>query len=337
MKSVKRKFAWIGKSDALQRKAEKRKAGAPNPMMGLLETDSPRFAADFIDSYGGYEPDTPATEEEGDTVSFHRRKAARKLEGLSLPIALVSAIKSISLRRGHSAGAGAGPELVEENPLAVGYTIYQRTAGPSWPPISRPASVKHDQPPETVPDSPLFPRDDVFTLLSLSAERASRPSDISWMTEMFPTIQPPALISQIVKNEFRAMDLARLNPRSKRGQFAGGCSPRDYPTLQSLLVPLTIYFRVLQAWIAVSGDAEATRVVGEAALRYNMHILDLQGQYQWPAVVRYHMHFHERRRVDMERGDYSKWAVGDRELLHRLLGDQEHSWPEVRRPAVPIW
>ncbi|KAJ7139512.1 hypothetical protein C8R44DRAFT_535710, partial [Mycena epipterygia] len=135
----------------------------------------------------------------------------------------------------------------------------------------------------------------------------------------FPTIQQPNLILEIVRHEFKPMDLARLNPRRCWDQFEGGCSLKDYPSLQSLLLPLTMYFRVLQAWVSASGDAQATRVVGECALRYTAHLLDLVEQHPWPTVMQYHMQFHQKRRVDMDRGDYSQWGVGDRGLINRLL------------------
>jgi hypothetical protein len=159
------------------------------------------------------------------------------------------------------------------------------------------------------------------------------PSDMTWMTKMFPTIRQPALILKIVRNEFEPIQLARLSPRRCWDDFVGGCSSGDYPTLQSLLTPLSMYFRVLQAWVAASGDAEATRVVGESALRYTVHLLEFAETYPWPAVVQYHLQFHERRQRDMKRGDYSQWAVGDSELIHRVLVDQRN-FPGERRPLA---
>ncbi|KAF7340148.1 hypothetical protein MVEN_01933300 [Mycena venus] len=109
--------------------------------------------------------------------------------------------------------------------------------------------------------------------------------DMEWLHRMFPDISPTT-ITKIVEHEFKPMDLAKLNPRRWGETFEDGCSLRDYPSLHSLLVPICLYFSVLQAGIsAASGDAEMTRIVGEGGLRYAAHLVELEGLYQWPAVV----------------------------------------------------
>ncbi|KAJ6573949.1 hypothetical protein DFH09DRAFT_1456486 [Mycena vulgaris] len=161
--------------------------------------------------------------------------------------------------------------------------------------------------------------------------------DMTWINKLFPTILQPALIRSIVLNKLPGIDLARLNPRRSWEGFEKGCSLRDYPTVQSLVMPLSVYFRVLQTWVAKAGDPQATRVVGEAYMRYNAHLLELSETYQWPAVVEYHMQFHEKRRIDMTKGDYGNWAVGDRELINRLLVSREQNSPTKGRPGVISW
>ncbi|KAJ7785696.1 hypothetical protein B0H16DRAFT_1294204 [Mycena metata] len=135
---------------------------------------------------------------------------------------------------------------------------------------------------------------------------------------MFATV-PPATVSQIMRHDFDPMDLVKLNPRRCWDAFEKGGALRDYPSLHSLLVPLCLYFSVLQAACAASGHAEATRIVGEAGLRYTAHLVELEEAFQWSAVVQYHMQFHNKRRQDMAIGDFSQWAFGDRELMNRLL------------------
>ncbi|KAJ6569575.1 hypothetical protein B0H19DRAFT_699470 [Mycena capillaripes] len=159
--------------------------------------------------------------------------------------------------------------------------------------------------------------------------------NMSSLHKMFATI-PPATITKIVGHEFKPMDLATLNPRRCWDKFDGGCSLRDYPSLQSLLVPVCLYFSVLQAGVsAMSGDSEATRVVGESGLRYIAHLVELEELYQWPAVVQYHMQFHNKRRQDMVHDDYSHWAVGDRELINRLLVGRQRGRHGGKQLGVP--
>ncbi|KAJ7674456.1 hypothetical protein B0H17DRAFT_1082091 [Mycena rosella] len=246
------------------------------------------------------EPDSPITAEQ--IIGYYGRVTAE-------PADSDSEYSDTSLWREPQREA-ATPDPV---PSAAGYTIpfsVYRGKGN----VSKKALPPT---PAEVPDSPLA-TDDVFTLAALSAVHSTRPPDMSWMSKMFPTIPHQDMILNIVRNDFEAVDLARLDPKRTWDKFEGGCSWRNYPTLQSLLMPLSIYFRVLQAWVAASRDAEATRIVGESALRYTMHIVDLHEQYHWPAVVHYHLQFHEKRRLDMNHGDYSKWAVGDRDLINRL-------------------
>jgi hypothetical protein len=136
---------------------------------------------------------------------------------------------------------------------------------------------------------------------------------------VFPTILP-ATITKIVEHEFKPIDLARLNPRRRWDQVASGCSLDDYPSLHSLLVPVSVYFAVLQAGVsATSGDAETTRIIGHGGLQYMAHLIELEELFEWPAVVQYHMQFHNKRRHDMVFDDYSPWMVADRELINKLL------------------
>ncbi|KAF8213731.1 hypothetical protein K438DRAFT_1957083 [Mycena galopus ATCC 62051] len=124
--------------------------------------------------------------------------------------------------------------------------------------------------------------------------------DVESLHEMFPTISP-ATIVKIVEHEFKPINLARLNPRRCWDKFESGCSLRDTH-------PAT-------AW----GDVETTRIIGESGLRYVAHLIELEELYQWPAVVEYHMQFHNKRRQDMVLDEYSPWMVADRELINKLL------------------
>ncbi|KAJ6501465.1 hypothetical protein C8R47DRAFT_1107367 [Mycena vitilis] len=145
---------------------------------------------------------------------------------------------------------------------------------------------------------------------------------LSELHEMFVSI-PPATITKIVGHEFKPMDLATLNPKRCWDKFERGCSLRDYPSLQSLLVPLCMYFSILVAGVsATSWDLEMTSIVGQCGLKYTSHLVELAELYHWPAVVQYHLHFHSKRRQEMIRDEYSQWMVEDTELVKQHLDGQ---------------
>ncbi|KAJ7732764.1 hypothetical protein B0H14DRAFT_2409196 [Mycena olivaceomarginata] len=136
---------------------------------------------------------------------------------------------------------------------------------------------------------------------------------------VFPTILP-ATITKIVEHEFKPIDLARLNPRRRWDQFASGCSLDDYPSLHSLLVPVSV----------------TSLIIGHSGLQYMAHLIELEELFEWPAVVQYHMQFHNKRRHDMVFDDYSPWIVADRELINKLLvgPGRQRVW---REPDGSCW
>ncbi|KAK7064748.1 hypothetical protein R3P38DRAFT_2757369 [Favolaschia claudopus] len=142
---------------------------------------------------------------------------------------------------------------------------------------------------------------------------------------LFPDL-PPVLITKIVEHEFKPMDLAKLNPRRREEKWENGCSFADYPSMYSLLAPISSYFCVLQAGMAIKSEsAEATRVVGQSGMRYIAHLIELDVAFQWGAVVQYHMQFHNDRRQEMVYSDYSKWAVPDAKLIKKVLEGRERT------------
>ncbi|KAG5337479.1 hypothetical protein C0989_009575 [Termitomyces sp. Mn162] len=80
---------------------------------------------------------------------------------------------------------------------------------------------------------------------------------------LFPTIKTSMLLD-IACHEFHPMDLCKLNPASKFRHTDLDCTDssnsritgtKDYPALHNLLIPLSTYFSVLQAFAASSGNA----------------------------------------------------------------------------------
>lgn len=128
-------------------------------------------------------------------------------------------------------------------------------------------------------------------------------------------------------HEFHPIDLCKLDShfRNKadveRLESATPCvgGLKEYPSLHSLLIPLSTYFAVLQAFSASAGDAHATFLIGLSAARYTAHLLDLHQNYEWTAVVQYHMQFHLHCRQEMLNGSYSGWAQPDQLLMSQYL------------------
>ena len=148
----------------------------------------------------------------------------------------------------------------------------------------------------------------------------------------FPEIEAGMLL-EIVHHDFKPDNLFKLSlqardktdpdrPESSKktsGPYAA------YPSLHSLLTPLTTYFSVLQSFAASSGDASAASSIGVGGQRYIAHILDLHQRYEWLAVVEYHIHFHLRHRCEMADGNYNGWLQADPDLLNSFVYDRQRS------------
>ncbi|KAJ7724884.1 hypothetical protein B0H16DRAFT_1472120 [Mycena metata] len=151
---------------------------------------------------------------------------------------------------------------------------------------------------------------------------ANKPPSKSSLFDLFPSLEASQLL-EIVRHEFRPADLYQLNSRfrdiDRPDDSKGRSSANDYPSLHSLINPLFTYFRVLSAFAASSGDAEATRVVGDGSTRYYEHLHDLHQRYEWSAVVEYHLQYHLIRRHEMANGDYSGWGQTNADLMNRFL------------------
>ena len=90
-------------------------------------------------------------------------------------------------------------------------------------------------------------------------------------------------------------------------------------SIHCLLPTLVTYFSVLQLFAASSGDAVAASSIGIGSQCYIAHILDLHQQYEWPAMVKYHIHFHLQQRCKMADGDYNGWLWADPDLLNSFV------------------
>lgn len=139
----------------------------------------------------------------------------------------------------------------------------------------------------------------------------------------FPEVEEAVIIA-VITHQFRASDLYKLDSKyrdkAERGvlEFENGAvrvktdsSTKDYPTSLSIELPLMVYFRILVAHAFTTGNGVA---VALPTLSYVESFLKLRSEYEWPAVLAYHMAFFARRRQEMAQGSYSGWKRIDTEL-----------------------
>jgi hypothetical protein len=63
---------------------------------------------------------------------------------------------------------------------------------------------------------------------------------------------------------------------------------KDYKSLGSLIIPLDVYFGILLMHVQATRNVAS---LGLGFLHYNAHLIQTTGEYQWSAVVGYHMAF----------------------------------------------
>lgn len=89
-----------------------------------------------------------------------------------------------------------------------------------------------------------------------------------------------------------------------------------YPTLDSLFVPLNAYFSILTLHGLKRGEPATLPLY---FFRYNSHLVKLAEQYEWHAVLAYHLAFFGRRCKDMRAGEYGGWGKIEVDLMEELL------------------
>ena len=151
--------------------------------------------------------------------------------------------------------------------------------------------------------------------------------------DLFPFIETSTIL-EITKHIFKPLDLFKLDPTLDLDN--GTISPRahsgsllqDYPHFSSLIEPLTIYFDILSAYAASSGNVAATYAIVTGGFQYIRHLSTLNRSYHWHAVLHYHKAFFTLRCREMLRGDYTGWARSDGQLMNY------HLYHQVRSSAV---
>ncbi|KAF9800546.1 hypothetical protein IEO21_10340 [Rhodonia placenta] len=170
------------------------------------------------------------------------------------------------------------------------------------------------------------------------------------LPELFPALDP-ALLRAITQHTLSPHDLYKLSlPRSHSARAPSPlpsasalpltpleCITRFYPSPSALVNPLSLYFRILLAAAAATGDLARVHRLGAASSVYVARLVGLCEEHHWTVVLPYHVAFHERRLAEMRRGDYAGWAELDLALLVRCLGIDEDAPGSARRAeAAPV-
>ncbi|KAL7278212.1 hypothetical protein ACG7TL_008187 [Trametes sanguinea] len=156
------------------------------------------------------------------------------------------------------------------------------------------------------------------------------------LIKLFPHVEASVLL-EIARHEFKPSDLSKLdskyrdrNARSVLEYDAGvggftirEPSAKEYPSLHSVFAPFTTYFHILTMFAASSGSIAAVCQIVSGSFAYIAQLEQFNEDYQWAAVLAYHMDFHYRRRSFMPDGDYSGWDIIDPGLQAKhLLGKE---------------
>ena len=133
---------------------------------------------------------------------------------------------------------------------------------------------------------------------------------------------------RILESQWHIIDLQHSTVTFRSVPSAG----EIYQTLDSLLIPLNIYFSILSVHALSAGHSI---FLPTYFFQYVNHLVKISSQYQWDAVLLYHFAFFARRCSDMLNGDYKGWARIDVDLMEELLV-QHRKVPEVCLPVLAV-
>lgn len=117
------------------------------------------------------------------------------------------------------------------------------------------------------------------------------------------------MLLDISRHDFEPSDLYKLDSkyRDKASRsvldFNGRTfslrdpSAKEYPSFHALFAPLMTYFNILAAFAATSGNSAAVYQASSGGSLYMTQLEQFTDDYQWSAVLAYHMEFHHKRRM----------------------------------------
>lgn len=160
----------------------------------------------------------------------------------------------------------------------------------------------------TLPDSPK-------KYMSFAAE----PS-LAAIRALFPALDV-TVIYAILYHDLRATDLYKLCPRRASDEMRNIDALdyiRRYPNVQSIVGPLLIYSEILTIH-----NLEIGRGLGalHGIHRYIRQLLCFAEEFEWAAVLEYHVNFWSSRSAEMQRGVFDGWAEVDEGIRDRILTD----------------
>ncbi|KAG6828092.1 hypothetical protein H0H87_002962 [Tephrocybe sp. NHM501043] len=189
-------------------------------------------------------------------------------------------------------------------------------------------------PTTTIPPITVLPNMGFIPLPTALAPNGALPNSIR---SLFSKVET-AIIMAIITHEFKATDLHKLNSKYQHtdtaytfngltNQFeASNITAKEYKNPNSTIISLQIYFSILQAHIT---DQWAN--IASQFFSYNVHLLKIASEYEWAAVLDYHMEFFNMWHTEMMDKLYSGWGTVDAALMaEHVLGCHK---PMATKPA----
>lgn len=157
---------------------------------------------------------------------------------------------------------------------------------------------------------------------------------------VFPEVEATTITS-VIQHELRCSDLYKLDPRYRdKAEWMtlelddtthelsdDDASFKEYKRLSSIIVPLSTYFSIL---VAHCQPTTTSALLAIQLFRYIAHLTKIASEYEWHAVVSYHIAFLARRQREMIDGDYGGWGHIDLELRG------EHLFPNRKAEASSL-
>ncbi|KAJ7758936.1 hypothetical protein DFH07DRAFT_722349, partial [Mycena maculata] len=161
------------------------------------------------------------------------------------------------------------------------------------------------------------------------------------LRSLFPDIES-ACITSVITHELKASDIYKLDPRLKDSESSfvltgAGLQLNDskhkaYKNLNFIVFPLHTYFAILLEHIPTSSG----RGVASYFLWYLTHLETLATEFEWAAVLEYHMLFFNQRRNEMLTGHYLAWGASDITLLSTNVYPHRKAAPSSKPPSASL-
>jgi hypothetical protein len=217
------------------------------------------------------------------------------------------------------------PSTADAATTAIQQFVAANTATPAAPVAPAVAAIGNVTP--AVAATPTF----VAPITVVPAAGASIPPSLR---SLFPDIES-ACITAVITHELKASDIYKLDPRLKDSESSfiltgaglqlNDSKHKSYKNANSIVFPLHTYFAILLEHI----PASSSRGIAAYFFWYLTHIETLATEYEWAAVLEYHILFFNRRRTEMQSGFYTAWSSPDLTLL------STHVYPH-RKSAIAV-